>query len=82
MRTKRELKAELVRLTYRVRELEERLCPCEEHDWRKVGEEFQINGITVIDVETIYHYKCKRCGKACNSWRMLDRERRADNATD
>jgi hypothetical protein len=28
------LKAEIVRLQYRVAELEERLCPCEEHDLR------------------------------------------------
>lgn len=29
------LKAEIVRLSYRVAELEERLCPCEQHDWKR-----------------------------------------------
>lgn len=30
------LKAEIMRLTYRVADLEERLCPCEEHDWKQI----------------------------------------------
>lgn len=40
MITKRKLKAEVVRLTYRVEELEERLCPCNQHDYVKVGTEW------------------------------------------
>lgn len=35
MITRRALKAEVVRLTYRVQELEDRLCPCEQHDYIK-----------------------------------------------
>lgn len=61
MRARRMLKDEIVKLTYRVAELEERLCPCEEHDWQKVGEQF------IYDMgggcEKREHYKCRRCGK-------------------
>lgn len=35
-------------LQYRIKELEERLCPCEEHDWKYIG---------------MFKYKCRRCGK-------------------
>ena len=61
MQTKRMLKDEIVKLKYRVAELEERLCPCEEHDWKKVGEHFiyDMGGGCV----TSHHYKCCRCGK-------------------
>lgn len=61
MLTRRMLKDEIVKLTYRVAELEERLCPCEEHDWKKVGEHFiyDMGGGCV----TSHHYKCRRCGK-------------------
>lgn len=58
--TKRKLKYEIVRLTYRVAELEERLCPCEDHDWKKIGRH---NVFCGEDVEAIWHYKCRRCGK-------------------
>lgn len=58
---RRKLKAEIVRLTYRVAELEERLCPCEDHDWKKIGSHDVWLG--PMDFETVYHYKCKRCGK-------------------
>jgi len=65
---KRKLKAEIVRLTYRVAELEERLCPCEQHDWKCVDMDFEY-GSGVGDVETIYRYKCKRCGKQMRTWK-------------
>ena len=61
METKRNLKDKIVRLTYRVAELEERLCPCEEHDWKKVGSHFEFP--SSVDIETVYHYKCRKCGK-------------------
>ena len=61
MVTRRMLKAEIVRLTYRVAELEERLCPCEEHDWKMVGSHYEYPA--PMDIETVYHYKCRRCGK-------------------
>lgn len=57
----RKLKAEVVRLTYRVKELEERLCPCESHDWVRVGYRYVFSGCCPPD--TVYRYKCKRCGK-------------------
>ena len=66
MITKRKLKEEITRLNYRVAELEERLCPCEEHDWKEVGYYFtsMTNG---WDFDTIHKYKCKRCGKLTES---------------
>lgn len=53
---KKKMAAEIVRLTYRVSELEERLCPCEQHQWIMTGTKHNINN-------TIYIYKCRRCGK-------------------
>lgn len=52
MVTKRKLREEVIRLNYRIAELEERLCPCEEHDWKEV--ESPVN---------TRRFKCKRCGK-------------------
>lgn len=60
MITKRKLKAEVVRLTYRVQELEERLCPCEQHDFIKVDTEYEYNG---AGADAIAVLRCKRCGK-------------------
>ena len=59
----RRLKAEVVRLTYRVKELEERLCPCEQHDWVVTHIEHSTITCTGLDFYTIYHCKCKNCGK-------------------
>ena len=59
--TKRKMRDEIVRLKYRVADLEERLCPCEEHDWKHVGTSFfTTDG---HDFRDIYRYKCRRCGK-------------------
>ena len=65
---KKRLKAEVVQLTYRVAELEERLCPCEQHLWRitRIDYEPELN-----DVTTYYTYKCKRCGKTMKTWQRL-----------
>ena len=60
---KRKLKAEVVRLTYRVKELEERLCPCEQHDWVVAGKSFTSITGTGLDITTVYRCKCKNCGK-------------------
>ena len=59
---RKKLKDEIVRLTYRVAELEERLCPCGDHDWKKIDYRFEsfTNG---YDTDVIFTYKCKRCGK-------------------
>jgi len=71
---KRKLKAEIVRLTYRVAELEERLCPCEDHHWRCIDTDWRmLSGVG--DTETVYHYKCKRCGKSLRTWKpFLEKE--------
>jgi hypothetical protein len=55
------LKAEIVRLSYRVAELEERLCPCEQHDWKRTGVDYSYDGTGGCDA--MYNYKCARCGK-------------------
>lgn len=47
---------EIMRLTYRVKDLEERLCPCESHDWVKVG-------YKMLGSDPVYRYKCKKCGR-------------------
>lgn len=60
MITRRALKAEVVRLTYRVQELEDRLCPCEQHDYIKVDTEYECSP---VGVDAIGVYRCKRCGK-------------------
>lgn len=64
----RKLKAEVVRLTYRVRELEERLCPAQQHTWKKVSYHFD------SALNTIYKYQCLRCGKQIESAMILDVE--------
>ena len=59
--TKRKMKEEIMRLNYRIADLEERLCPCEEHDWVQIGASFiTSDGYEFTDV---YKYKCRRCGK-------------------
>lgn len=58
----RELKEENTRLRYRIKELEEKLCPDEDHDWKLIGTDFNVN-YTISDVDNFYRYKCRRCGK-------------------
>lgn len=67
--TKRKLKAEIVRLTYRVAELEERLCPCEGHDWKMIDYEFIPDSYGGGD--TRHEYKCRTCGKICTTYKLL-----------
>jgi hypothetical protein len=72
MFTKRKLKDEIQRLNYRIMELEERLCPCEEHDWKHVGSSFT-TFTDGLDFDTIYKYKCRRCGKLKETmWPLVD----------
>lgn len=66
MLTRRKLKAEIVKLTYRVAELEERICPCEQHDWMQINFRF-VGGTGRGDETTLYKHKCKRCGKVKES---------------
>ena len=72
--SKRKLKEENTRLKDRVSELEERLCPCEGHDWKHIGTDLE-GGTGRGDELSIYNYKCRRCGKRLRSIQpFLDRE--------
>ena len=63
--TKRKLREQILKLNYRIADLEERLCPCESHDWVQVGSSFYTtNGYDFTDV---YEYKCRRCCKTKES---------------
>lgn len=66
MLTRRKLKAKIVEMTYRIEELEERLCPCQSHQWKYI--EFDLNGGSGLGDEiVIYQYQCKQCGKRIRS---------------
>ena len=65
-KTKRKLKEENTQLRYRVAELEERLCPCEGHDWKHIGINLE-GGSGMGDELTVHNYKCRRCGKVMRS---------------
>ena len=54
-------------LQRRVSELEERLCPCEEHDWKNIATDYEYD--TGGGVEARYKYKCRRCGKTKWDWK-------------
>lgn len=60
-KTRRFLKEEVLRLEYRVKDLEERLCQTEQHDWLCVG--YRRVHIACGETESISRYKCRRCGK-------------------
>ena len=68
--SKRKLREEITRLTYRVQELEERLCPCESHNWKMTGSYFSTDAYGEY-FDTVYKYKCSRCGKTIESSRLL-----------
>lgn len=62
MNRRKKLEEEITRLTYRVKELEERLCPCESHSWKYIMTDY--NSFDVFgDAEANYTYQCMRCGK-------------------
>lgn len=62
MLTRRKLRDEIVRLTYRVAELEERLCPCEDHDWVRIAHDIEYGDYGLVT--SIDTFKCRRCGKS------------------
>ena len=64
----KKLKEENVRLKYRVAELEERLCPCDQHDMVEIGKKFVMTSPTVADGEYLRTYKCRRCGKVVRKY--------------
>ncbi len=57
----RKLRAEIAELIFRVRELEEKLCPCEQHSWKLVRKEWVC--LTSVDIDPVFYYKCSCCGK-------------------
>lgn len=59
---RQKLKDEIVRLNYRVAELEERLCPMNAHDWVKVSSTL-VTFTKGIDWDSKCTYRCRRCGK-------------------
>lgn len=65
--SRRKLKEEITKLNYRIADLEERLCPCESHDWVKTGYCFT-SSVGGYDTDTVYKYKCRRCGKTRESY--------------
>lgn len=71
MTRKTKLMLENISLKARIAELEEKICPCEQHDYIKVDYEF-VGGTGMGDETTIYHYKCRKCGKRIKSWKILD----------
>ena len=68
-RKKRMLEDEIIRLKYRIADLEERICPCEDHDWKEI-DYYYASYLSPFDC-TIYKYKCKRCGKLKEEEKML-----------
>ena len=59
------------KLQLRIEELEERLCPCEEHDWKQV-DSYCTSFTNGLDFDTVYKYKCKRCGKRIETLQDYD----------
>ena len=71
MTRKTKLMLENISLKARVAELEEKICPCEQHDYIKIDFEL-VGGTGRGDETTIYKYKCRKCGKCVSSWKILD----------
>lgn len=64
----RRLELQLLEARYRIKELEERLCPCEQHDYVELSKRFVVTSSTVGDGEFLRKYKCKRCGKVVEKY--------------
>lgn len=60
-RNKRKMEQEIFQLKHRVAELEDRICPCEQHDWKLISTEYVLVDESWADA--ICNYKCRRCGK-------------------
>ena len=57
---RRKLQNEVLELKYRVRELEQILCPFGSHDFKLIDRTVYVDP---FDVCTIARYKCQKCGK-------------------
>lgn len=53
-------------LEHRIGELEERLCPCQSHDWKRVDYDF-----AGVGLDMAYTYQCSRCGKVKRTYKLL-----------
>lgn len=51
----------IIELQNRIKELEEKICPCEQHEYIEVDREFISLECGNIDVKK--RFKCRRCGK-------------------
>ena len=56
----------ILELRHRVQDLEERLCPCQSHEWVLI--ETQDHFTNYGDMDTEYKYQCKKCGKIKTSF--------------
>lgn len=65
MTTKRQLREQIIHLNHRIEDLEERLCPCESHQWKLINSFMRI---VWNDCERVYIYKCARCGKKIETY--------------
>ena len=61
---------EIVELRYRVKELEERLCPCAQHQWLVTDTRYDVLDSSCY-AETFYTYQCRRCGKIKRTYKIL-----------
>ncbi len=60
-KTRRYLKEQIMRQEYRIKELEEKLCPCSSHQYKWISTRFVPDGL--FDLEVVRRYKCKVCGR-------------------
>lgn len=59
-KTKKKYQIENIQLQNRIEELEQLLCPAEQHDFVKISTRYTYNGHYTV---THNRYKCKRCLK-------------------
>lgn len=60
--TKRKLREKNAELMRRVEQLEEMICPMNEHDWVEIDHNL-VTFTNGFDWEVEHKYKCRRCGK-------------------
>ena len=58
-------KKKIMKYEQRIAELEDILCPFNQHDWIEVDWHLD------VDCDVIHHYKCKRCRKYVETIRSL-----------